>query len=196
MTCNHEKLLLYSGGELSPNETADMEAHLATCEECRAFLADINEVEGQISNLPDWAPDRDLVGPILMKKKSKRFSWLSFPVPIWQAATAAIVLIFVMQIYPAMIDGKGPAYKQSTSISGRPAAAGVNKKISRLDNRIDRLRPFSRTGFKRSSYITRVKSIELRLSAMKSRIEKIETNFGKGRFRANPPEKSPMRKEI
>jgi hypothetical protein len=51
-----ERLSAYLDGELPPAERAEVEAHLATCPECAALLADLEGVDAVARELPVEAP--------------------------------------------------------------------------------------------------------------------------------------------
>ena len=51
-----ERLSAWLDGELSPDERAEVEAHLAACEECAALLAEMGAVDELARELPVEAP--------------------------------------------------------------------------------------------------------------------------------------------
>jgi len=54
------RLSEYIDGELDNNERAELEAHLATCGECYATLAELRQVVTRAKSLQDTAPATDL----------------------------------------------------------------------------------------------------------------------------------------
>lgn len=54
------RLSEYIDGELDSTEQAALEAHLATCGQCYATLADLREVVARAKSLPDTPPRKDL----------------------------------------------------------------------------------------------------------------------------------------
>ena len=62
MTNRHEtdRLSDYLDGELSPQERAQVEAHLAGCRECAATLEELRAVARAAAELPELPPERDL----------------------------------------------------------------------------------------------------------------------------------------
>jgi anti-sigma factor RsiW len=59
-----DRLSEYLDGELRADERASLEAHLASCGECRAVLDELRGVIAQTSSLEDSPPARDLWGGI------------------------------------------------------------------------------------------------------------------------------------
>jgi len=94
-----ERLSAYLDRELPPSEQAAVEAHLAACPECAAFLAGLAAVDEAAASLPAEAPEGYFetfparVRPRLEARKS------AFParrVPAWTWAAAAALLLAVV----------------------------------------------------------------------------------------------------
>ena len=62
MNCfvSEEQLALYSGNDLSPQESAAVSDHLSMCERCRATLADLRSFRKLITEIPAEPDDEDL----------------------------------------------------------------------------------------------------------------------------------------
>jgi len=54
------RLSEYIDGELDNNERAELEAHLATCGQCYATLAELRQVVTRAKSLSDTPPATDL----------------------------------------------------------------------------------------------------------------------------------------
>ena len=97
------RLSEYIDGELDSTEQAALEAHLATCGQCYAALADLREVVARAKSLKDREPAKDLWAGIragltparaadrpAVRPSGRR---LSFSVPQLLAASIALVLL-------------------------------------------------------------------------------------------------------
>jgi len=97
------RLSEYIDGELDSTEQAALEAHLATCGQCYAALADLREVVARAKSLKDREPAKDLWAGIRagltpargadrpgVRPSARR---LSFSVPQLLAASIALVLL-------------------------------------------------------------------------------------------------------
>jgi anti-sigma factor RsiW len=97
------RLSEYIDGELDSTEQAALEAHLATCGQCYAALADLREVVARAKSLKDREPAKDLWAGIragltpargadrpTVRPSGRR---LSFSVPQLLAASIALVLL-------------------------------------------------------------------------------------------------------
>jgi len=99
------RLSEYIDGELDSSERAVLEAHLATCGQCFATLADLREVVARAKSLEDREPTKDLWAGIragmtpandaapgrqAVRPFGRRFS---FSVPQLMAASIALVLL-------------------------------------------------------------------------------------------------------
>jgi len=97
------RLSEYIDGELDSTERAALEAHLATCGQCYAALADLREVVARAKSLKDREPAKDLWAGIragltpargadrpAVRPSARR---LSFSVPQLLAASIALVLL-------------------------------------------------------------------------------------------------------
>ncbi len=118
------RLSEYLDDELEGPERAACEAHLASCVECRAALADLRRVVARAQALGDPPPAADLwpgveaaIGPHRTTRFQKRFSFrISLTLP--QVATAVLVL--------AAISGALVWLAQSRPwIEGREASGGA-----------------------------------------------------------------------
>lgn len=93
-----DRLSEYVDGELANGERHALEAHLATCAECRATVEDLRKVVGRARALDDRAPKTDLWPGVarrigsgkVVEIRSRRFS---FNVPQLIAASIALVLL-------------------------------------------------------------------------------------------------------
>jgi anti-sigma factor RsiW len=91
------RLSEYIDGELDSSEHAALEAHLATCAQCYATLAELRQVVARAKTLEDTQPDADLWPEIKARLTpgrrpgvSRRFS---FSVPQLLAASIALMLL-------------------------------------------------------------------------------------------------------
>ena len=97
------RLSEYIDGELDNTERAALEAHLATCGQCYATLADLRDVVARAKALEDREPAKDLwagiragltqapgTGRPAVRPSGRRFS---FSVPQLLAASIALVLL-------------------------------------------------------------------------------------------------------
>jgi hypothetical protein len=93
-----DRLSEYVDGELAAGERSALEAHLATCGDCRATLGDLRRVVARAKSLEDRAPKADLWSGVaerigagrVVAIRSRRFS---FSVPQLIAASIALVLL-------------------------------------------------------------------------------------------------------
>ena len=96
-----DRLSEYLDGELDDAERMALEAHLATCVDCTAVLADLRRVVARAQALDDRPPARDLWSGIaerigvstddLAQRRARRR--LSFTVPQLIAASVALVAV-------------------------------------------------------------------------------------------------------
>jgi len=94
------RLSEYIDGELDNNERAELEAHLATCGQCYATLAELRQVVTRAKSLSDTPPATDLWPDIraglttgrrpVVNAPARRFS---FSIPQLLAASIALVLL-------------------------------------------------------------------------------------------------------
>ena len=95
------RLSEYIDGELDSTEQAALEAHLATCGQCYAALADLREVVARAKSLKDREPAKDLWAGIraglTQGSETRRHApvsrRLSFSVPQLLAASIALVVL-------------------------------------------------------------------------------------------------------
>jgi anti-sigma factor RsiW len=94
-----DRLSEYVDGELASGERTALEAHLATCAECRATLEELRRVVARAKALEDRAPKADLwagvakrigSGQVVDIRSRRRFS---FSVPQLIAASIALILL-------------------------------------------------------------------------------------------------------
>ncbi len=100
-----ENLAAYALGALDPDETAALEAHLQTCETCRAELADYQQVsDGLLSALPPRPPSvsvrRSLQKQLAAQSKRERagFNWSTGQL-VFGALMVALIALNLFTVY-------------------------------------------------------------------------------------------------
>lgn len=150
------RLSEYLDGDLGNDERVALEAHLATCGQCYATLADLREVVAHAKTLVDREPKKDLWAGIRAgmtpahsagarrpaKPAPRRFS---FSVPQLLAACLALVLIsgggVWMALKPAAVTVRGTPGTTITSVAWTSptdaAVAELQDALSRNESRLD-----------------------------------------------------------
>jgi putative zinc finger protein len=149
-----DRLSEYVDGELAAAERTALEAHLATCADCRATLEDLRKVVVRARSIHDRAPKADL-WPGVAKRigagkvvdiRSRRFS---FNVPQLIAASIALVVLsaggmWVALNQPQPIAGGGqftqePGPRTAVVSTGRTdaAIAELQDALTRNESRLD-----------------------------------------------------------
>ena len=133
----------YLDDELAPSERTDVEAHLATCADCRAVLEALRAIVATARRLPGSMPDRELwegvearldTRPNVVPFEQPSRRRFSFTVPQLAAAGIALMLfsggmVFVLQQQAPPID--------ATATSSEPAYDGAIVPISFVDPQYD-----------------------------------------------------------
>jgi anti-sigma factor RsiW len=128
-----DRLSEYVDGELTQDEQATCEAHLATCAECRAVTEDLFAVARTAAALPADDPDRDLWPGILSAitpertviPLERRRPWYT-SVPGLAAAAAIIAMASGGSVWLAMRQGTATTTRTPTivaSTTAQPTAA-------------------------------------------------------------------------
>jgi hypothetical protein len=93
---DHETLVGYIYDELSTEERARLDGHLATCADCRAELDELGGVRAQLA---EWTvPATELGFAVVGASERRRFALRGFAVPAGLAAAAVLVLAFAAAI--------------------------------------------------------------------------------------------------
>ncbi len=96
-----ERLSAWLDDELPPAERAEVEAHLAACEECAALLADLEAVDDLARELPAEAPARYFeTFPERVRARvestTRARSRAGGRLPVWTWAAAAVLLLAIV----------------------------------------------------------------------------------------------------
>ncbi len=118
MTCKEAvgRIADYYEGVLSPSEAQEIQAHLATCENCHAYFENSRQMTAALGKLPDPAPlsakaKQDLLRAFREQHAGRQGFTLTRP---WAIAAAAVtVAILVAMIWIVWIHTKGPQPPQT-----------------------------------------------------------------------------------
>ena len=96
-----DRLSEFVDGDLSPDERTRIEAHVRSCVECQAIVADLRTLAQASSRLPARAPDRDLWSDVATRIGNARVTRfpsqarrrVSFTMPQLAAAGIALMLM-------------------------------------------------------------------------------------------------------
>ena len=155
-----DRLSEYVDGELAAGERTALEAHLATCADCRATLEELRRVVARAKSLEDRPPKADLWSGIHARltpgrrpgvsRDATSRSWrVSFSVPQLIAASIALVLVsaggmWVALRQPQPVRGAYVTPRPDTRVSvavwtGRTdaAIADLQDALERNESRLD-----------------------------------------------------------
>jgi anti-sigma factor RsiW len=94
-----ERLSAYLDGELAPAERAAVEAHLAACPECAAFLAELSAADRAAAALPAEAPEGyfdTFPARVRARLQPRKAARPARRVPAWTWAAAAALFLAVI----------------------------------------------------------------------------------------------------
>ena len=144
-----DRLSEYLDGELDEAERVALEAHLATCADCTAVLADLRRVVARAQALDDRPPARDLWSGIaerigvstddLARRRARRR--VSFTVP--QLIAASVTLVAASAAIASLALRLHPAVPAAASITPAPQTitqVTFNKVDSKSDYAVADLR--------------------------------------------------------
>ena len=100
-----ERFSAYLDGEVSPEEKSALEAHLATCIQCRTNLEQFRRTIGKLAQLKEKAPRSflpDIQGQIHARSRGRFFGkrWMLFGrIPFEWVSLAMIVAMLVYYIF-------------------------------------------------------------------------------------------------
>lgn len=90
------QLSAYLDGELAPAEMAEVRAHLADCDHCRAELEELRACKDLLARLRPIEPPPDLETSLLDGlSSSTRTSWFAWPRPAMALAAVALAGVLV-----------------------------------------------------------------------------------------------------
>src|SRR5512134_1149108 len=101
MDCNtiQQKIADYIEGTLPPDEKKQVEEHLAVCEQCRLYAADIRRTMGSLNSLEEVPPPPWLTQKVMQRIRAEAqpkrglFQKLFFPLHIKLPLEAAATLL-------------------------------------------------------------------------------------------------------
>lgn len=134
------RLSEYVDGELASGERAALEAHLATCADCRATLEELRRVVARAKALEDRPPRVDLWPGIHARLTPGRR--VSFSVPQLLAASIALVLLSGGGVWLALRPPPAPSPSPATVQTVRwaradAAVAELQEALGRNEARLD-----------------------------------------------------------
>jgi hypothetical protein len=129
----------YALGALEPGEAAAVDEHLATCEECRAELAELNELTDFLGEVP---PEAFLEGPpeggdLLLQRTLREIRELEaeppLPVPAKRRSRSRWLLVAAALVAVAGALGGGVAIGRSTAPQASSEPAAGYKEVTTTD---------------------------------------------------------------
>lgn len=101
MTCNPSQLHRYHDAELSPAELREVEAHLASCDACRALLDDLRGLSSWIVSTPIPAVETARLNAIAQSAWHASSDRGVRRLAGWITAAAAAVMVFALIDFPS-----------------------------------------------------------------------------------------------
>jgi predicted anti-sigma-YlaC factor YlaD len=138
-TAVRKKLSAFEDGEVSPALQPKIEAHLATCSDCRQALADLRRLWLTLENPVSVKPRPDFSHEIMRKIAEKSepglFNWMRalvhmFPAPAAMAVMVVLSFLIGGWMGSAAIEMRmkvAPAQKQSATLAALDAFAPTPK---------------------------------------------------------------------
>lgn len=142
-----DRLSDYLDGELDAGDRAQVESHLAGCEDCRKTLADLRLLIAHAANLQDAGPDADLWPGVAARvgdgrrnlaqfrstSPSKRFS---FTMPQLVAAGLALMVLSGGMVWLARLGGERTDFPAVAGQVVRPEVTPANIAYTHVDEAI------------------------------------------------------------
>lgn len=128
-----KQLPWYATGQLSPEDRARVEAHLAVCEECRHEVHFENRLEEEIRKMPidvdqSWARMRDKIAEDASLRPLHRAGRKLHQLPAWTSWAAAAVAIGIVTTGVTLHQSKpvaDPAYQVLSDKSAKASAGNA-----------------------------------------------------------------------
>ena len=126
-----DRLSEYVDGELARGEREGLEAHLATCAECRATLAELRKVVARAKALEDRPPTADLWPGVAQrigagKARDIRSRRFSFNVPQLIAASIVLMLLAGGSVWLALRSRQQAPGTELARLSGGGSSPAMN----------------------------------------------------------------------
>ena len=132
-----DRLSEFVDGELSANERAELESHLAGCAGCRGVLEELRGVVARATALEDREPTRDLWSKVAREIKVERVAHelerahrLSFSVPQLLAASIALVLLSGSAVWLAVTHRATSRTSPTMIAAGRTPEGGTTARVA------------------------------------------------------------------
>jgi tetratricopeptide (TPR) repeat protein len=166
-----DRLSEYLDDELETRERTDLEAHLASCEACRATLDELRAVVSRAQDLTDRAPDANL-WPAIAARLDGGTRRYSFSMPQLVAAGIALMVLSGAAVWMANRQAavQVPAQAGLQQPAESPRAAPVNLADVPYDEAVADLERALEAGRSRLDPTT-VKVLESSLAAIDEAIE-------------------------
>lgn len=118
-----ERLSDYIDGELDPRERADIDRHLAACDECRTVVKELRAVAARAATTrADRTPDRDLWAGIAARISDRQLRRFSFTLPQLAAAGIALMVLSGGMVWLARTGNPRMDFPTVAGSGTRPAA--------------------------------------------------------------------------
>ena len=134
-----DRLSEFVDGELSANERAELESHLAGCAGCRGVLEELRGVVARATALEDREPTRDLWSKVAREIKVERVARdvaprrerrLSFSVPQLLAASIALILLSGSAVWLAVTHRATSRMSPTIIAAGRTPEGGTTARVA------------------------------------------------------------------
>jgi hypothetical protein len=164
-----DKLSEYLDDELETRERADLEAHLASCDACRATLDELRAVLSRAQDLTDRGPDADL-WPAIAARLNAGAKRYSFSMPQLVAAGVALMIISGGAVWMTRKQAPAPTEAVLQQPVESPIAVPVNLADGPYDEAVADLEQALAEGRSRLDPAT-VKVLESSLAAIDQAID-------------------------
>jgi ferric-dicitrate binding protein FerR (iron transport regulator) len=115
-----EDRVAYAYGELTPEQAAAFEAHLQTCQACRAEVADLKDAAALVAQVREApVPEPVWTKPFEIERSAARMPWWKRPLWIGLPAAAAAVLVWLV----VLVNEPAPKPKPPTADPVAPSLA-------------------------------------------------------------------------
>jgi predicted anti-sigma-YlaC factor YlaD len=126
-----EMLVLHAEGALGPEESRQIEEHLAGCASCAAEAVQICKIRGWLAGPELFVPTQDLTWQLLPEKlairataQPRKWSHLGPRLPKWAWCTVALVVLAAGLTWTRRVQAPAPAEQPPLAAAGNEAFLG------------------------------------------------------------------------